>query len=180
MNKSISLILLVFIIHSCIPLRIAPNINDYKVTKGKKFKRSLPKKTVYVFEDPKEAEEFYKYINIKFDLEDYYVDVDVPFYIDGNKYAFSFYEVEIPDKTLNLVPFVADVILSRADMNPVFEDVHESRKGNFYIAIEVFDALGNDMLAQESPSKTKIIQFLSELKHQYLNTHNYNEVVFKN
>ena len=135
---------------------------------------------MYVFEDPKEADEFYHYINIKFDLKDYYVDVDVPFYIEDRKYAFSFYEVEIPTKTLNLLPIFTDVLLSKADMDPVFENAHESRIGNFYIAIEVYDDLGNDMLLEDSTSRKEIVQFLSELKHQYLNRHNYNEVVFKN
>ncbi|MEM9077466.1 MAG: hypothetical protein AAGC43_10520 [Bacteroidota bacterium] len=180
MKKFTCLLLFTILIYSCIPLRIAPNINDYKITKGKKFKKSLPKKTVYVFEDPKEEEEFYNYINTKFGLKDYFVDVDVPFYIEGEKYSFSFYEVEIPDKTVNLIPLVADALLSRADMEPVFDEVHESRKGNFYIAIEVYDDLGDDMLVEESTSKPKIVQFLSELKNEYLNTHNYNEVVFKN
>ena len=180
MKKMITITVLFVLLVSCIPLRIAPTINDYKVTKGKKFKRSLPKKTIYVFQDPKEADEFYNYINIKFDLKDYYVDVDVPFYIEDRKYAFSFYEVEIPTKTLNLLPIFTDVLLSRADVDPVFENAHESRIGNFYIAIEVYDDLGNDMLLEESTSRKEIVQFLSELKHQYLNTHNYNEVVFKN
>ena len=113
-------------------------------------------------------------------MQDYYVDVDVPFYIDDKKYAFSFYEVEIPSKTINLIPLMADALLSRAEVDPVFEEIHQSRTGNFYIAIEVYDELGNDALLETSPNRKEILQFLSQLKNQYLNTHNYNEVVFKN
>ncbi|WP_422858197.1 hypothetical protein ACOKFD_12330 [Flagellimonas sp. S174] len=180
MKNYLSIFLIFFLFSSCIPLRVAPSIKDYKIVKGKKFRRSLPKKTVYVFEDPKEANEFYDYVNIKFDLEDFSVDVDVPFYVNNKKYAFSFYEVEIPDKTINLIPVVADALLSRADMDPVFDEIHETRKGNFYIAMEVYDELGNDILLENSSDKKQVIQYLSNLKNEYLNTHNYNEVVFKN
>ncbi len=135
---------------------------------------------MFVFEDPKDANEFYDFINIKFGLEDYSVDVDVPFHTNDIKYGFSFYEVEIPNKTLNLVPVMADVLLASAELDPIFEEIHESRKGNFYIAIEVYDEYGNDVLLENSSNRKEVIQFLSELKNQYLRTNNYNEVVFKN
>lgn len=43
----------------CIPLRIAPTIKDYKVTQRKKFKKSLPKRYMFHFPDPKPANQFY-------------------------------------------------------------------------------------------------------------------------
>jgi len=44
-RRTIVLILSVFILlTSCIPIRIAPKIQDYKTIKAKKFKRSLPKR----------------------------------------------------------------------------------------------------------------------------------------
>ena len=49
---------------------IAPNIEDYKITKGKDFKRSLPKREMFIFEDPKEAGHFYTYVNTKFNLDE--------------------------------------------------------------------------------------------------------------
>ena len=67
--KSIVLALLAFFTFSCIPLQIAPNIDGAKIYKGKKFKKQLPKQHVYVFEDPKDANEFYTYINAKFDID---------------------------------------------------------------------------------------------------------------
>ena len=166
---------------SCIPLRIAPNIKDYKLTKGKGFKRALPKKTMFVFEDPKDANEFYNYINTKFQLNDYYVDVQVPFEVGGVVYYFSFYEVEIPTKTLNLVPLALDVILNKsADMDPMFDELHTSRTGNWYIAIEVFRDNEKDCLSESSVSREVVLPYLRALKMEYLATNNYNEVVFKN
>ena len=63
------MVLFVFFTVSCIPLQIAPNIEGAKVYKGKKFKKQLPKQNVYVFEDPKDVNEFYTYINAKYDIE---------------------------------------------------------------------------------------------------------------
>ncbi len=179
--KRFLIILSVLCASSCIPLRIAPNIKDYKITKGKKFKRGLPKKTIFVFEDPKDANEFYQYINTKFHLEDYYVDVEVPFEVEGKSFFFSFYEVEIPTKTINLLPLVVDGVLSQAaDMDPVFEEIHTSRKGNWYIAMEVFSHSEDDVLKEGSVSRDVVLPYLRNLKNEYLATDNYNEVVFKN
>lgn len=179
--KRYFLITCLVVLSSCIPLRIAPNIEDYKLTKGKRFKRALPKKTVFVFEDPKDADEFYRYVNTKFQLDDYYVDVEVPFQVEEATYYFSFYEVEIPTKTINLIPLALDVILSKgADMDPVFEEVHTSRTGNWYIAIEVFSDQEKDCLKEGSVSRDVVLSYLRSLKNEYLATHNYNEVVFKN
>ncbi|NAY91674.1 hypothetical protein GTQ34_07070 [Muricauda sp. JGD-17] len=166
---------------SCIPIRIAPNIEGHRLTTGKRFKRGLPKKTMFVFEDPKDANEFYNYIDTKFQLAGHFVDVEVPFEIDGHEFFFSFYEVEIPTKTINLLPLAFDVILSEAtDMDPVFEQVHTSRNGNWYIAIEVFSDAEKDCLRKDSVSRDLVLPYLRSLKDEYLATHNYNEVVFKN
>nr|WP_299345335.1 hypothetical protein [Allomuricauda sp.] len=180
MKKSLSFLIILFLIQSCIPLRVAPNIESYKVTKGKRFQRFLPKKQLFIFEDPKEADEFFYYVDTKFGLKDTYVDINVPFCINDNQYYFSFYETEIPDKTLNLVPVLIDGLLSRADIDPMLEEAHESRKGNYYVGIEVYNEDGEDCLHGDYESKKEIIEFLNSMRNEYLNTNNYNEVVFKN
>jgi hypothetical protein len=166
-------------IHSCIPLRIAPTIKDYKLTQGKKFKKTLPKRQMFIFADPKPANQFYKYVNTKFELQDINVFDDVPFTIDGEQYFFSYYEVDIPDKTLNLLPIAVDVALLRADFDPALEPQYQTRKGNWYIAVEAYSNTENDCLDEHSPSKEKVTAFLRLLKNEYLATHNYNEVLFK-
>ena len=40
MKPSITIIVVFIVFSSCIPLRIAPNIDDHKIKVGKKFKRS--------------------------------------------------------------------------------------------------------------------------------------------
>ncbi len=90
MKRTILYIGFVFLIQSCIPLRIAPTIEDYKLTRGKKFKRSLSKRQMFIFEDPKEAGHFYDYVNTKFDLNHEDVYDDVPFKIDSSTFFLRF------------------------------------------------------------------------------------------
>jgi hypothetical protein len=179
MKKIIIVLSLFMMIQSCIPLRIAPNIEDYKLTRGKKFKKSLPKRQMFIFEDPKPANQFYKYINTKFQLQHINVFDDVPFSIAGEQYFFSYYEVDIPDKTINLLPIAVDVALLRADFDPTMEDQYQTRKGNWYIAVEVYSDNENDCLDERSLSSQTVTEFLRLLKNEYLATHNYNEVLFK-
>ena len=179
MKQTLLLVFVLFTLQSCIPLRIAPKIEDYKITKGKKFKRSLSKRQMFIFEDAKEAGQFYNFVNIKFQLDDTNVYDDVPFEIGGQQYFFAWYEIEIPDKSINLIPVFVDLTLAVADMDTVFEDSYENRKGNWYLAIEVYNDLETDCLVETSLSREAVLKYLRALKKEYLATHNYNETVFK-
>ncbi len=176
----------VFFLSSCIPLRIAPDIDDYRITRGKSFKRNLPKREMFVFEDPKDADHFYDYVNTRFQLNNENVYDDVPFKLEERQYFFSFYEIEIPDKSINFIPIIFDVFVNAAlgneDMDPIFSDGNAgySRVGNWYIAIEVYNDLEKDSLQVNSLSREAVLEYLRTLKEEYLSIHNYNEVVFKN
>ena len=169
-----------FVLQSCIPTRIAPNIKDYKVTKGKRFKRSLPERNMFVFEDSKDAGQFYNYVNTKFKLDNENVFDDVPFVIDNNQYFFSFYEVEIPSKIFNLGGVVADGLLTQAGLAPAFGSAYGFRKGHWYIAIETYSDEENDCLETMASSRDVVLLYLRKLKQEYTTTYNYNETVFKN
>lgn len=179
MKKNIILITTLMVMQSCIPIRIAPKIDDYKVTKGKKFKRSLPKREMFVFEDPKDSDEFYTYVNTKFQLNDENVYDDVPFTVNDAPYFFSFYEVEVPTKIINLGGVVADAMLTTAGVDPVFEDSYGSRNGHWYIAIEVYSDQEKDCLHTDALSREAVLKYLRTLKQEYLTTHNYHETVFR-
>jgi len=179
MKPTLLLVLSIFILQSCIPLRIAPRISDYKITKGKRFKRSLSKRQMFIFEDSKEAEQFYNFVNIKFQLEDNNVYDDIPFEIQDEQYFFAWYEIEIPDKSLNLIPIFVDVALLASDIDPMLEDAYSNRKGNWYLAVEVYSDTEADCLADTSLSRQVVLKYLRALKKEYLATHNYNETVFK-
>lgn len=180
MRKAFFCTILVLAVSSCIPLKIAPNIEDYRIVQGNRFKKTLPKKSVFVFEDPKDEGHFYDYINTKFALNDYRVDVDVPLQVDDQEFFFAYYEEERSTKTLNLLPILIDAALATTDTSdPMLTNEYESRKGYWYVAIEVYDKQENDLLAENSDKREPLIKYLRVLKEEYLSTHNYNEVVFK-
>lgn len=186
MKNSYVIIVSILLLQCCIPLRVAPKIEDYKITKGRKFKRDLPKRKMFVFEDKTEANEFYNFVNTKYKLDHKNVFDDVPFKIEEQQYFFSFYEVDIPNKSLNLVPLVADVFLNIAlgndNMEPIFSDDRSSvsRKGNWYIAIEVYSDFENDGLQTNSLSREAVLNYLRVLKKEYFSTYSYNEILFRN
>lgn len=185
MKQSLLIVCTLFLFQSCIPLRIAPTIEDYKITRGKKFKRSLPERQMFIFEDAKEAEQFYNFVNTKFQLDDTNVYDDVPFEINDAYYFFSWYEIEIPDKTLNLAPVFLHLFVGAALGNddPLEDYDGEGdtvRSDNWYIALEVYSDLEQDCLADGSLSREAVLKYLRALKKEYLATHNYNETVFKN
>ncbi|WP_299431053.1 hypothetical protein [uncultured Maribacter sp.] len=183
MKKLLYVFASVAFLTSCVPIRIAPSISDYNVTKGKKFKRSLSKRQMFIFEDPKEANDFYNYVNTKYDLQHIDVYDNVPFKINEEQYFFSFYEVKIPDKAINFFPFVTSVLFNAAIGNfedAEIEDPTMDRKDNWYLAIEVYSDLEKDCLEINSLSREVVLKYLRTLKKEYLSTHNYNEIVFKN
>lgn len=164
---------------SCIPLRVAPSIKEEKLIVAKKFKRTLPRKHSYVFEDPKDADEFYNYINTKYDLNHEEVEFNVPVLINENEYFLSFHEVEIQTKTINLVPIFIDAGLESNGYSPIMEDHQFSRIGNWYIVLTVSDSKMNDCLNPKYSNREEVLGFLKKTRLEYLNTSNYFEALFK-
>lgn len=170
---------ILYLLSSCIPLRIAPTIKDYKLTTGKKFKKHLPRDNSFVFEDPKDANEFYNFINTKYSLNHQTVEYNVPIHVEGKEFYLSFYEVEIPDKVINLLPIFANAALENTGMSPMFNDPDVMRFGNWYLALFVYDADMKDCLKSDYPSRKEILKHLQAIKKEYLNTHNYLEAMMK-
>ncbi|MEO0571728.1 MAG: hypothetical protein AAF039_08485 [Bacteroidota bacterium] len=186
MSRHILLTVLLLTLHSCIPFQIAPTIDDYKLVKGERFKNGLPKKTTFVFEDPKNHGDFYEYVNLKYQLNDDFADVEVPFQIDGETFYFSFYEVIKKSKALFLLPLATDIAVHAATDADEFEPVIANEdnsivKGNsFYIVMEVYTDKEKDCLSKSYENQKRVLAYLRDLKEEYLATHNYNEIVFKN
>lgn len=168
-----------FLCFSCIPYKIPPKIESHKVMKTKKFKRDLPSSFGFVFNDPKEADEFYYYINSKFDLGYDQVETNVPMKIDNERFYLSFHEREKTSETLNLIPLVIDGILNSEGHDPIFEEVHTSRSGYWYIILTVEDEELLDVLDPTHDDHKKVVDYLSRLRQEYLNTHHYSELAFK-
>lgn len=179
MKSLLTISLCIFLFSSCIPLKIAPNIKEDKIKLAKRFKGHLPKHYALIFKDPKDADEFYYFINTKYQLNHEGVTNDVPFKIDGHEFSFSFYEVEKITKTINLLPFFLDAALDNKEYDPVFEDSYSSRKGHWYIALTSLDADMNDVLHPDTENREAIIKYLRDLRIEYLNTSNYLEAMLK-
>lgn len=177
--KPLLLFLILFFLQSCIPVKVAPHIETDKVMVAKKFKRKLPNQNAFIFEDPKDANEFYTYIDTKFELNGENVEFNVPFKIDGDEFYFSFLEVQRETKTLNPVPFLIDAKREQNGNDPLLEEHHTSRVGQWYLLITVLDDNFNDCLKPNYSKRESILKYLRELKTEYLNTSNYLDVLFK-
>lgn len=118
-------------------------------------------------------------MNTKHELNHQDVEWNVPFEVDGVPFYFSFYEVEIPDKTINILPLFIDATLDNKGWDPMFEDVYLSRTGNWYIALIVTDYNNNDCLKPDYIYRKVILKYLKKLRVEYLNTSNYLEALLK-
>ena len=177
--KNICFCLLIFLSHSCIPLRVAPIIEGDKIVQAKKFKKDLPKCYGFVFEDKKKADEFYNFINTKYNLKHNNVDSNVPIVIDNKTFYMSFFERERVTKTLNLIPIAVDAGLQNKGNDPIFADNYTSRDGYWYIIISVRDKEIKDCLDPSNPEQAIVIKHLKKLKDEYFMTTNYVEAYLK-
>jgi len=166
--KQLIPLMILFIFSSCIPLRIAPDIKEDKLMVAKKFKSKLPKAYALIFEDPKDEGEFFYFINARYDLFEQNVQSNVPISIDNETFFLSFYEVEIPTKTINLVPILLDGFLMSEGQDPWFQQLEQTRNGHWYLALTVRDSNNADCLKPGYACQKEILDFLRELRIDYL------------
>ncbi len=172
--------LLVFIaFQSCIPLKIAPNLEEGKVLKAKKFVPELGNRYVYAFNDPKDANEFYKYVNAKFQIsyDDFIGNVEMQ--LDNQAYYLTFYEVNKETKTINLIPIVVDASMEQKGQYPIMTSAEVSRSGKWYIVLTVTDDKMKDALRPNYTHQENVVNYLMELQEEYLSTSKYLEVYLK-
>lgn len=145
---------------------------------AKKFQRKLPKETSFIFKDPKDADEFYHYINKKYSLDHKHVGLNTPFKLNGKFYYLSYNEVGKDDETLNLGLAVTDLVLQEKAGFTVFDDNYSTRKGHWYLILTVYDKDVKNCLLDKHPMRSDIINYLKNLKKEYLTTSNYEALLF--
>lgn len=168
---------LTFFLVGCIPLSFAPNIKTDKVKIAKRFKRNLPKQYAFIFEDPKEADEFFDYLNTKYQLPG--IDRKIPIWISMKPYIMNFYERKRTDSSLNLIPIFADGVISAKTDQTFFDAFYTIKDEKWYVVITITDLNGKDGLAPKYPKRDTVVSFLRALKKEYLNTANYMEAYFR-
>jgi hypothetical protein len=178
--KRLIILLIYFVCTSCIPTKIAPKFKneDYKIMSAKKFQKKLSKEEVFIFPDPKNADEFYTYIDKKYRLNGNNVGFNVEFQLDGQLLYLTYKEVEREDKTLNLGVIATDLVIEKNTGSTILQDAYTSRKGYWYLILSVYDSDKKNCLEDNHPLKSKAIQYLKALKNEYLTTHNYEELLF--
>ena len=171
------LVILAVINLSCLPTKIAPRIKEYKVKRGHKFHKELSQHYTFIFKDPKQAYDFYNYINIVYQLNYYSVDRDVQFVLSDELFAFSFREAEKTTEFVNLLPVAIDLTLEQKGYARFLESTYQSRTGHWYIIMTVFDELGNDALHPQHRKQKAVLRYLNTLRTNYLAHQNYYEVL---
>lgn len=178
--KNIIFLLITISLYSCVPLKIAPQINDYKVVKGKRFQKQLPKLQTFIFNDPKESGEFYTFLEAKFQSKELEMEYYLPLTINNKDYNLSYYEVERNTKTLNLVPILVDASRSGNNKKPLMEDFYTTKRtGIWYIAITINSSSNTDCLNDNYKYKQEVVNYLQKLKNEYIMTHNYLQTQLK-
>ncbi len=177
--KKTLLLSFLLILSSCIPIKIAPKIEDYRIVVAKRFKRDLAREYAFVFEDYKNADEFYHFINAKFNLQFEEVETNVPILVDDHLFFMSFHEREKTTEVGNLIPVIIDGILDSEGVDPILESSYSSRKSHWYILITVRDAEFRDCLSPHHLYRERVVANLQELKDEYLSTQNYAEAFFR-
>lgn len=165
---------------SCIPLSFAPNIETDKVKIAKRFKRDLPKRYGFIFEDPKEADEFYTFINTKYQLPG--MDRKIPLWVHKKPLIMNIYERRRTTSTLNFIPILIDAALSgeNSGVPGFFNSFYTTRNEKWFIIITLTDLNGQDGLAPAYDRQNTNLSFLRNLQKEYLNTANYMEAYFRN
>ena len=179
MKNQLLILVILLLTSSCFPVKIAPNIENHKITTAKKFKRKLPKETSFIFNDPKDDGEFYNYLNAKYSLDHVNVGANTPFKIDNKTYYLSYRETERETKTVNLALAAIDAKRESNGNSRLFEDNYSKRVGKWYILLTVYDGALKNCLKPEHPSNKEVINYLEALRKEYLRTQNYLELQFK-
>ena len=146
---------------------------------AKKFQRKMPRETSFIFKDSKDADEFYQYINKKYNLNNINVGYNVPFQLNNQTLYLTYHEAERTDKTINLPLLVIDAKRESNGNSPLFDGNYTSRSGHWYILITVYDEDIKNCLIDNHVLKEKTIQYLKDLKQEYLSTQNYEALLFE-
>ncbi|TVZ52123.1 hypothetical protein [Dokdonia sp. Hel_I_53] len=177
--KATLLLVLFLIVTSCIPTAIAPDLENGKIIRAKKFKRKLPNRYAYIFTDSKKADEFYHYINTKYNLNYQYVQSNVPVIINEKQFYISFYETDKKTQTINLIPILIDAKRESNGNEAVLRDIYSSEWNRWYVILLITAENFQDGLNPSYSHYKEVKEFAESLKDEYYRTSNYNQTILQ-
>lgn len=160
LNKGfLPFMLMLFLVSSCITPRHTVEINDYiLLPNGKQVLGREQGLTAFIFENNQRKMPFAQYVADKYKVGNY-TDVAYWVTVDGHKLKVMVYENAELEKYFDTSMFMVSTV--EPDANIV------GSKANF-IAISVINSTNDDCLADGSLYQNITIQYLRELKNEYV------------
>ena len=170
--KRLLICFLMLLTVSCIPLQNAPDIRDYDIVMAKKFKKDLPRRYAFVFQDQMDADMFHQFFIWKFGRIGVDLQEELPFQVGDSTYYLTFYERQKKSVTLNLLPLVIDAVAMSAGEETVMDDydIVDEDGEIWYILISAVDSEYNDCLNPSYAKQHELVEALKDLKEEYLDT----------
>ncbi len=156
-GKRVSLFLFLFLI-GCGITRQRMEISDYSVLEQGKSIIGNKNLNVFVFENNQRKVIFQQYISTKFKTKSLF-ERELWVSIAGDRYKLLFYDNDEFDKYFGFSNFT--VVNQETEVNRI-------TNASKFIAISVINSKNEDVLAEESLSRNIVINYLKNLKDDYL------------
>ncbi|XLS29248.1 hypothetical protein ACJD0Z_00160 [Flavobacteriaceae bacterium M23B6Z8] len=153
------LFLILLLSFSCVTIKKAPEIEDYKVLDGRQFqKRNFTDRTAFVFQNDLKMVDFRGFLADKYELSSFKSTARIPVEIDNISFELFVFTPEIKQQKIN---FIGAII----NKNP--EDVTIDEETYDYVGISVSREDDLDCLSENSIYHNLVRRYLENLKDEY-------------
>ncbi|WP_340200990.1 hypothetical protein [Ascidiimonas sp. W6] len=159
MKKITFLAAFMLIISSCVTIKKAPAIDDYRVMKGKEFqKKNFTSQTAFIFQNDLKMIDFRSFLAEKYDLHSFKSTMRIPVVFEDISFELF---VFTPEKKEQKINFINAIISKNADDISVDESTYD------YVAISVSRIDDADCLSETSIYHKLVLRYLEDLKDTY-------------
>lgn len=151
--------LLLFLVTSCITVKKAPKIEDYKILDGKQFqKRNFTENTAFIFQNDLKMIDFRSFLADRYQLSSFKRTMRIPVLIDSLPFELFVFTPEIKQQKVNFI----GAIISK---DP--EDITMDEETFDYVGISVSRIDDTDCLSERSIYHNLVRRYLEDLKDEY-------------
>lgn len=168
-----------FVLVGCLSLQPASLIDDYRVTKSRRWVKEKPRTYHFVFENSKPPEEWRWFTQIHFGVYNDPQQRHYAFEVDHKPYTLLYTSYTRTGERINVWAMVLDELLLRWINMSFFEPDHTTKNIRQYVRVSVRDAHEKDALHPSHPHRKTVIASLEELRRTYLATNNYMDQLFR-